>query len=57
MSASSNSSSSERAEPTGEPADQPGMPRWVKVLALAALLVVVVAIILLLAGGHGPGRH
>jgi hypothetical protein len=37
----------------------PGVPRWVKALALAAALVVVVVVVVMLASGgeHGPGRH
>ena len=36
----------------------PGMPRWVKTLAvLAVALVAVLVVIGLLTGGHGPGRH
>lgn len=37
----------------------PGMPRWVKLLAVAvvALLVVLVVVMLLAGGDHGPGRH
>ena len=37
----------------------PGLPRWVKLLAFAAVIVVVVLVVLMLlvGGGHGPGRH
>jgi hypothetical protein len=38
----------------------PGVPRWVKVSALAVgILVVAVVALLLVTGGsdHGPGRH
>ena len=37
----------------------PGMPRWVKVLAVALVVLVVVAILAMLVfgGDHGPGRH
>ena len=36
----------------------PGMPRWVKVIAVVAALVVLVLVVGKLAGGnHGPGRH
>jgi len=36
----------------------PGMPRWVKVIAVVAALVVLVLIIGKLSGAdHGPGRH
>ena len=36
----------------------PGMPRWVKVIAVVAALVVVVLFIATLSGAdHGPGRH
>jgi hypothetical protein len=37
----------------------PGLPRWVKFLALGALLVVtVLVVVMLLVGGeHGPGMH
>lgn len=34
----------------------PGVPRWVKILAIVgvvALVLIVVAVV----GGHGPGRH
>lgn len=41
------------------PDHPPGMPRWVKVLALggAVALVVVVIVMLLIGGEHGPGMH
>ncbi|MCM0675307.1 hypothetical protein NCC78_11500 [Micromonospora phytophila] len=38
----------------------PGMPRWVKVLALVAFALVLLFVIVQLTGfggGHGPGRH
>lgn len=37
----------------------PGIPRWVKLLALAGLVAIaLVAIVMLVAGGqHGPGMH
>lgn len=37
----------------------PGLPRWVKVSAMAgaALVLVVVAILLFVEGDHGPSRH
>jgi len=37
----------------------PGMPRWVKLLALAAAVVLVLVLLLtvVLGGEHGPGRH
>ena len=37
----------------------PGMPRWVKVLAIVALIIVahLVVVGLVLGGGHGPQRH
>jgi hypothetical protein len=35
------------------------MPRWVKLLALAAAVVLVLVLLLMvvLGGEHGPGRH
>ena len=55
----------QRPGPAATPADRdqtaaatPGMPRWVKTLAvLAVALVAVLVVIGLLTGGHGPGRH
>ena len=41
-----------------EPVPRPGVPRWVKVLALVAIVAIVVVVIANIAGGnHGPGRH
>lgn len=38
--------------------DVPGVPRWVKVLAVVVLVVAVALVVVLLTGGdHGPGRH
>lgn len=41
------------------PETPPGVPRWVKSLAVIALLVIVALVIvaLLIGGDHGPGRH
>jgi hypothetical protein len=47
-------------EPAQPPQDDhPGMPRWVKVSALAVAVLVVALIVVMLAigGEHGPGRH
>lgn len=47
-------------EPSGETRNAPpGMPRWVKTLAIIALAVAAVLVIfmLLVGGDHGPGRH
>lgn len=41
----------------GDPAQMPGMPRWVKISLIVALVAVLLVVILLLSGGHGPGRH
>lgn len=44
----------------GAPGSAPtGMPRWVKLLGVAALAVLaVIVVVLLVAGGdHGPARH
>lgn len=37
----------------------PGLPRWVKLLALGAVMaiIVLVVVMLLVGGEHGPGRH
>ena len=35
---------------------QAGVPRWVKVFAVAGAVIVVLIVALLLSG-HGPGRH
>ena len=37
----------------------PGLPRWVKLLALGVViaLIVLVVVMLLVGGEHGPGRH
>jgi hypothetical protein len=37
----------------------PGTPRWVKLVALAALALVVLAVVMMvvLGGNHGPMRH
>lgn len=46
-----------------QPTDQqtpPGMPRWVKVLAItvgALVLIFIVLQLLGVGGEHGPGRH
>ena len=48
------------ADPSPPPGSRaPGVPRWVKVLAIvAAIVVLLVAVVVLLGGGeHGPGRH
>lgn len=47
-----------RAE-DGAPDGPPGLPRWVKVLAVGALVVVVMLVVamVLLGGEHGPGMH
>jgi hypothetical protein len=47
------------SDPAPHTNHEPGMPRWVKVMAVVAVLVVLVFIILVVAGRgrHGPGRH
>jgi hypothetical protein len=48
-----------------EPADNraadgpPGLPHWVKLLAIGVVIAVValVVVLLLVGGEHGPGRH
>jgi hypothetical protein len=37
----------------------PGLPRWVKLLAIGVIVAVVVLVLvmLLIGGEHGPGRH
>jgi hypothetical protein len=39
--------------------DHPGLPRWVRLLAIGGVvaLVVLVAVALLVGGDHGPGMH
>ena len=42
------------------PSDSPpGLPRWVKLLAIGALIVLIVLVVAALAtgGDHGPGQH
>lgn len=41
------------------PQGHPGLPRWVKLLAIGAVIaVVVLVVVMLLVGGeHGPGMH
>jgi hypothetical protein len=41
------------------PEAPPGLPRWVKLLALGTVIVVAVLIVamLLIGGDHGPGMH
>ncbi|MFI6428594.1 hypothetical protein [Promicromonospora sp. NPDC050880] len=41
------------------PQEHPGLPRWVKLLAIGVVVaVVVVGAVMLLSGGqHGPGMH
>jgi hypothetical protein len=34
----------------------PGVPRWVKIFAIATAVLVALVVVLLLSG-HGPGRH
>jgi hypothetical protein len=49
-----------RRTPDSEaPAAPPGLPRWVKFLALGTLIVVAMLIVamLLIGGEHGPGMH
>ncbi|MDT0278223.1 hypothetical protein [Blastococcus goldschmidtiae] len=44
----------------GNPGSPPGMPRWVKISALAVGALVLLFLILQIAGiggEHGPGRH
>ncbi len=50
------------ADSTRDPVarERPGMPRWVKVIGIAALVVVLLVVVLVLTGAggeHGPGRH
>jgi hypothetical protein len=53
---------------TGNPPDRmddrvlagpPGLPRWVKLLALGAVIVVIVVVLVMVfvGGEHGPGIH
>ncbi|WP_165821192.1 hypothetical protein [Nocardioides gansuensis] len=48
-------------DPMGRRAHEvpPGVPRWVRLLALGLVvaLVAVVVVMLLVGGEHGPGRH
>lgn len=48
-------------DPTGDrtPDGPPGLPHWVKLLAIGVVIaVVVLVLVMLLAGGeHGPGMH
>jgi len=41
------------------PDGPPGLPQWVKLLALGAVIAVIVLVLvmLLLGGEHGPGMH
>jgi hypothetical protein len=41
------------------PDGPPGLPRWVKLLALGVVmaLIVLVIVMLLVGGEHGPGMH
>ena len=41
------------------PDGPPGLPQWVKILALgvAMTLIVLVIVMLLVGGEHGPGMH
>ena len=41
------------------PDGPPGLPQWVKLLALGAVIVVIVLVVamLLVGGEHGPGMH
>jgi ABC-type transporter Mla subunit MlaD len=42
----------------GEPVEDEGTPRWVKVFFTLAIIVVVVFVVaLVVGGGHRPGRH
>lgn len=43
----------------GDPEEDAGLPRWVKVFGIVAavLAVLVIAMVLLGGGNHGPGRH
>ncbi len=45
--------------PDKTPAAHPGLPRWVKLLALGTVVVVAVLIVamLLIGGEHRPGMH
>jgi hypothetical protein len=45
-----------RAQPDASVDGHDGVPRWVKILAMAGAVVVVLIVVLLLSG-HGPGRH
>ena len=42
-----------------EPAEYPGMPRWLKIAGIVAIVVIVlgIAAAFLMGGEHGPGRH
>ncbi len=45
--------------PYRDTATDPGTPRWVKALGIAAILVILLVVLVMLIGGgeHGPGRH
>lgn len=42
-----------------DPSSPPGMPRWVKILAivLVTVLAALVVVMLIVGDDHGPGRH
>jgi len=42
-----------------DPAERTGIPRWVKVLGIAAAVVVLLVLVMMLAGGggHSPPDH
>lgn len=47
-------------EVSHDPASDPGMPRWVKILLIVSLALVLVFVVAKLTGAggeHGPGRH
>lgn len=46
-------------EGRGSGGTPPGMPRWVKVLAIVVLAAVLVSVVIMLVvdGEHGPGIH
>ena len=50
--------SDQTTDPAPAQERHPGMPRWVKIIALGGAVLVLAAVGLALAGGdHGPGRH
>jgi len=48
-----------RSNAREDPANDTGIPRWVKILGIIALVVILLLGVMLVSGpgGHGPGRH